>query len=229
MPAYMAKDQAPAYYEQGTPDGKRPGIFFVNTYNYQQRLLTTAEDDRIPRGDSGASPADLHRAGADGHAGVPQAQLLHRVHRGLGACIAERLGKDVGFYKDPYSDYGRLEGDMWRAIRLVVDTGVHSEHWTRQQMVDYFHEHSAIDETTHSVGGGPLHRVAGAGAGLQDGAAEVSGAAREGAEGAGAEVRHPRHSTTWCWTRARCRWMCWSSRWMRGLRRSSAGQGTVDR
>jgi uncharacterized protein (DUF885 family) len=60
---------------------------------------------------------------------------------------SERLGKDVGLYKDPYSDYGRLENDMWRAIRLVVDTGVHSQHWTRQQMVDYFREHSAIDET----------------------------------------------------------------------------------
>ena len=53
----------------------------------------------------------------------------------------------MGFYQDPYSDYGRLENDIWRAIRLVVDTGVHSQHWTRQQMVDFFHEHSAMDET----------------------------------------------------------------------------------
>jgi uncharacterized protein (DUF885 family) len=60
----------------------------------------------------------------------------------------EHLGKDAGFYQDPNSDYGRLEADVWRGIRLVVDTGVHSQHWTRQQMVDYFHEHSAIDETT---------------------------------------------------------------------------------
>jgi uncharacterized protein (DUF885 family) len=60
---------------------------------------------------------------------------------------AERLGKDVGLYQDPYSDYGRLEGDMERAIRLVVDTGVHSQHWTREQMVQYFHDHSAIAET----------------------------------------------------------------------------------
>ncbi len=52
----------------------------------------------------------------------------------------------MGFYQDPYSDYGRLEGDIWRAIRLVVDTGVHSQGWTRQQMVDYFHEHSNVDE-----------------------------------------------------------------------------------
>ena len=47
---------------------------------------------------------------------------------------SERLGKEIGFYQDPYSDYGRLEADIWRAIRLVVDTGVHSKHWTRQQM-----------------------------------------------------------------------------------------------
>jgi len=59
---------------------------------------------------------------------------------------SEQLGKTVGFYQDPYSDYGRLEADIWRAIRLVVDTGVHQQHWTRQQMVDYFHAHSAIDE-----------------------------------------------------------------------------------
>ena len=61
---------------------------------------------------------------------------------------AEHLGKDAGFYQDPYSDYGRLEGDVWRAIRLVVDTGVHEDHWTRQQMVDYFHQHSSISDTS---------------------------------------------------------------------------------
>ena len=59
---------------------------------------------------------------------------------------AERLGKEVGLYQDPYSDYGRLAGEILRAVRLVVDTGVHYKHWTRQQMVDYFHEHSSEDE-----------------------------------------------------------------------------------
>jgi uncharacterized protein (DUF885 family) len=59
---------------------------------------------------------------------------------------AERLGKEVGFYQDPYSNYGRLENEMWRAVRLVVDTGVHSKHWSRQQMVDYFHRYTAMDE-----------------------------------------------------------------------------------
>jgi uncharacterized protein (DUF885 family) len=52
----------------------------------------------------------------------------------------------VGFYKDPYSEYGRLENEMWRAVRLVVDTGVHYKHWTRQQMVDFFHAHTPMDE-----------------------------------------------------------------------------------
>ena len=60
---------------------------------------------------------------------------------------AEKLGKEVGLYQDPYSEYGRLEADIWRAVRLVVDTGVHSQHWTRDQMVDYFHAHSAVPET----------------------------------------------------------------------------------
>jgi uncharacterized protein (DUF885 family) len=63
------------------------------------------------------------------------------------AFYAERLGKEVGFYQDPYSEYGRLENEMWRSVRLVVDTGVHSQHWTRQQMVDYFHDHTAMDDT----------------------------------------------------------------------------------
>jgi uncharacterized protein (DUF885 family) len=57
------------------------------------------------------------------------------------------LGKEIGFYQDPYNDYGRLQADIWRAVRLVVDTGVHSQHWTREQMVDYFHQHSAVPDT----------------------------------------------------------------------------------
>jgi uncharacterized protein (DUF885 family) len=61
---------------------------------------------------------------------------------------AERLGKEVGLYRDPYSEYGRLSSEMLRAIRLVVDTGVHKKRWTRQQMVDYFHAHSTEDAPT---------------------------------------------------------------------------------
>ncbi len=62
------------------------------------------------------------------------------------ALYSERLGKELGFYEDPYSDYGRLENEMWRAIRLVVDTGVHEKHWSRDQMVEFFHRYTAMDE-----------------------------------------------------------------------------------
>jgi uncharacterized protein (DUF885 family) len=62
------------------------------------------------------------------------------------AFYSERLGKEVGFYQDPYSEYGRLENEMWRSVRLVVDTGVHDQHWSRQQMIDFFHEHTAMDD-----------------------------------------------------------------------------------
>ena len=59
---------------------------------------------------------------------------------------SERLGEEVGFFQDPYSYFGHLQDDMLRAIRLVVDTGFHYKHWTRQQVVDFFHDHSTIDE-----------------------------------------------------------------------------------
>jgi uncharacterized protein (DUF885 family) len=64
------------------------------------------------------------------------------------ALYSERLGEEVGFYQDPYSMYGHLQDDLLRAIRLVVDTGFHYKHWTRQQVVDYFHNNSGIDEPT---------------------------------------------------------------------------------
>jgi uncharacterized protein (DUF885 family) len=62
------------------------------------------------------------------------------------ALYAETLAHEMGFYHDPYSEYGRLQNLMWRSIRLVVDTGVHYKHWSRQQMIDFFHEHSAMDD-----------------------------------------------------------------------------------
>jgi uncharacterized protein (DUF885 family) len=146
VPAYMAKNQAAAYYEQGTPDGKRPGIFFVNTYDYAQRSLPDVEAIAYHEGLPGHH---LQISIAQELTGIPEFRKYNyytAYTEGWGL-YAEHLGKDVGLYTDPYSDYGRLEGDVWRAIRLVVDTGVHSEHWNRQQMVDYFHAHSSVDET----------------------------------------------------------------------------------
>ncbi|HKO17798.1 MAG TPA: DUF885 domain-containing protein, partial [Acidobacteriaceae bacterium] len=146
MPAYLGPTQPMAFYDQGTPDMKRPGHVDVNLYNWQTRSLADVE-------------AVAYHEGIPGHhlqislqqeiPGLPQfrQQGYYTAYTEGWALYSERLGKEIGFYKDPYSDYGRLEADMWRAIRLVVDTGVHSQHWTRQQMVDYFHEHSGMDET----------------------------------------------------------------------------------
>jgi uncharacterized protein (DUF885 family) len=146
MPAYMAPNQPQAYYDQGTPDGKRPGNVDVNTYHWADRSLSDVE-------------AVAYHEGIPGHhlqisisqelTGLPpfRQQSYYTAYTEGWALYSERLGKEIGFYQDPYSDYGRLEADMWRAIRLVVDTGVHSQHWTRQQMVDYFHDHSTLDET----------------------------------------------------------------------------------
>jgi uncharacterized protein (DUF885 family) len=147
VPEYLEKTSAPAYYEAGTPDGSRPGRLRIDTWNAASRNLYAVE-------------AIAYHEGLPGHhLQISIAQELtdvptFRKHQHYTAYIegwglySERLGKDVGFYQDPYSDYGRLEADIWRAIRLVVDTGVHSQHWTRQQMVDYFHQHSNIDETS---------------------------------------------------------------------------------
>jgi uncharacterized protein (DUF885 family) len=146
VPEYMQKDQTQAYYVDGSPDGKRPGAVFVNFYNYKDRLTTNVESISYHEGIPGHH---LQISIAQELTGLPE----FRKYQGYTAYVegwalySERLGKDVGFYQDPYSDYGRLEADNWRAIRLVVDTGVHSMHWTRQQMLDYFHEHSSMDDT----------------------------------------------------------------------------------
>ncbi len=146
VPDYLEKNSSTAYYEPGTPDGSRPGHLFIDTYNAPERNLYDVEGIAYHEGLPGHH---LQISIAQELTDIPtfrKYEFYTAYTEGWGL-YAERLGKDVGFYQDPYSDYGRLEGDIWRAIRLVVDTGVHSQHWTRQQMVDYFHDHSAIDET----------------------------------------------------------------------------------
>ncbi len=147
VPDYLEKNSSPAYYETGTPDGSRPGRLNIDTYNATDRNLDVVEAIAYHEGLPGHH---MQLSIAQEVTGIPE----FRKHEGYTAFVegwglySERLGKDVGLYQDPYSDYGRLENDNWRAIRLVVDTGVHSEHWTRQQMVDFFHDHSGIDETS---------------------------------------------------------------------------------
>jgi uncharacterized protein (DUF885 family) len=129
-------------YNQGTPDGSRPGHVFVNTYDYANQLTINNESTAYHEGVPGH------------HMQISIAQELpslppFRQQAGYTAYVegwalySERLGKEVGFYRDPYSDYGRLDDEMLRAIRLVLDTGIHHRRWTREQAVAFFRAHSS--------------------------------------------------------------------------------------
>jgi len=145
MEAYRAPDEVPADYSPGSPQSGRPGRINVNEYASEKRLLLNAE-------------AIAYHEGIPGHhlqftiaAELPELPPFRKYAEFTAysegwAFYSERLGKEVGFYQDPYSEYGRLENEMWRAVRLVVDTGVHYKHWSRDQMLDYFRRHTAMDE-----------------------------------------------------------------------------------
>jgi uncharacterized protein (DUF885 family) len=142
---YREKEAPGAEYSQGTPDGSRPGIIYVNTGDYQHRTLTNAESTAYHEGVPGHH---MQISIAQTLPDLPafRQQAGYTAYAEGWALYAEQLGKEVGFYQDPYSDYGRLSDEMLRAIRLVLDTGVHYKHWTRQQMLDFFHQHSSEDE-----------------------------------------------------------------------------------
>ena len=146
IPDYSAKSAPQAYYEQGAPDGSRPGRITVNLYNATQRSLVDVEAIAYHEGIPGHH---LQISIGEELEGLPEFRKYGSYTAFVEgwALYSERLGKEVGFYQDPNSDFGRLEADMWRAIRLVVDTGVHSQHWTRDQVIDYFHAHSGMDDT----------------------------------------------------------------------------------
>jgi uncharacterized protein (DUF885 family) len=142
---YREKEAAAAEYNQGTPDGSRPGVVYVNTGDFAHRSKISMES------------TSYHEAIPGHHMQISIAQTLpglppFRQQGGYTAYVegwalySERLGKDIGFYKDPLSDYGRLSDELLRACRLVLDTGVHYKHWTRDQMIAYFRENSGEDE-----------------------------------------------------------------------------------
>jgi uncharacterized protein (DUF885 family) len=145
MDPFRAKNAVPADYNSGAQDGSRPGHINVNEYDPEHRLTLNIE-------------AIAYHEGVPGHhLQISIGQELKdlppfRKNGGYTAFVegwalySERLGKEIGFYQDPYSDYGRLENEMWRDIRLVIDTGVHEKRWSRDQMVEYFHRYTAMDE-----------------------------------------------------------------------------------
>jgi len=135
------------HYQTGTPDGKRPGRVVVAVANFGQRSLI--DDEAIA----------YHEGVPGHHMQLSVAQTLpelpkFRQHGGNSgyvegwALYAEQLGREVGFYQDPVSDYGRLSSELFRAVRLVVDTGIHSKGWTRDQVIEFFRKTDAVDEPT---------------------------------------------------------------------------------
>jgi uncharacterized protein (DUF885 family) len=134
-----------AFYNSPSPDGSRPGIFYVNLADMNQVLKPQIE-------------SIAYHEGAPGHhfqialqqelEGIPK----FRRFGGYGAyaegwgLYAERLGREMGFYQDPYSEFGHLSLELWRAVRLVTDTGIHSKRWSREQAIRYFQENSLLSE-----------------------------------------------------------------------------------
>ncbi|HTX40342.1 MAG TPA: DUF885 family protein, partial [Acidobacteriaceae bacterium] len=147
MPENLEQGLGPAFYEERTPDGSRPGTLLVNTDDWQHRSLAGVEASAYDEGEPGHR---LQISIAQELTGAPafrKYESYTAYTEGWGL-YADQLGKDAGFFQDPYSDFGRLEADELSAIELVADTGVHSESWTRQQMVDYFHAHSGLNDAT---------------------------------------------------------------------------------
>jgi uncharacterized protein (DUF885 family) len=133
------------HYQPGTPDGKRPGRVVVETSDFAHRTFVNDEATAYHEGIPGHH---MQISVAQEMTGLPKFRQ-HSFNSGYiegWALYAEQLGKEVGFYQDPVSDYGRLASERFRAVRLVVDTGIHSKGWTREQVVDYFRKSGTIDE-----------------------------------------------------------------------------------
>jgi uncharacterized protein (DUF885 family) len=150
MEEFRAEHGVPADYSVGAGDGSRPGRINVNEYDPTHRLLLNVEAIAYHEGIPGHH---LQFSVAQEMKDVPAFRKFsgYNSYSEGWALYSETLAHEMGFYQDPYSEYGRLQNLMWRSIRLVVDTGVHSMHWSRQQMIDFFHTHTAMDDQNIST------------------------------------------------------------------------------
>ena len=146
IPPFQAA--AATHYVTGTPDGKRPGRVVVATSNFAERSLI---DDEAVAYHEGVPGHHMQNSVNQQLTGLPKFRLHGLGFNAYGegwALYAEQLGKEVGFYQDPVSDYGRLSSELFRAVRLVVDTGIHAKGWTREQVVEFMRKSGAVDEPT---------------------------------------------------------------------------------
>jgi uncharacterized protein (DUF885 family) len=142
---FREKSAGKAFYQSPSKDGSRPGVYYANLYNmndmpsYQMEALAYHE---------GIPGHHMQRAIAQELEGIPEFQkyVSFTAYTEGWGLYTEELAKDMGFYTDPYSDFGRLAMELWRACRLVVDTGVHSKQWSREQAIDYLIENTPNPE-----------------------------------------------------------------------------------
>jgi uncharacterized protein (DUF885 family) len=150
VPLAIAPSQTSAYYQPGSPQAGRPGWFYVNTYDLPHRpkweMESLALHESVPGHHLQLSlQAEMK--------GLPEfrTQIEYTAYVEGWALYCETMGSELGLYTDPYQKFGQLANEMWRAARLVVDTGIHSEGWTRDQAIQYFHDNTSISEHNATV------------------------------------------------------------------------------
>ena len=134
-----------AFYMRPAPDGSRPGIYYMNLSDMTQVLKPQVEGISLHEGAPGHH---FQIAYAQEMEGVPSFRRFggYGVYSEGWGLYSEQLGKEMGFYQDPYSDFGRLSTELWRAVRLVLDTGLHAKRWSREDAMDYFRQNSLLSE-----------------------------------------------------------------------------------
>ncbi|MDC8753124.1 DUF885 domain-containing protein [Erythrobacter sp. sf7] len=145
---FREQDGAAQHYQTGSPDGTRPGIYYAHLSDMRAMPIPVLETIAYHEGNPGHH---MQSSIAQELEGVPlfraQGNYIPAYGEGWGL-YAEALAKEMGGFEDPYSDFGRLQNEMWRAIRLVVDTGIHSKGWTEDEAVAYCLENAPLPETT---------------------------------------------------------------------------------
>jgi len=143
---FRERSAASGSYQAASADGSRPGIFYLNTYDVKARPKFAMESLLLHEG----SPGHHFQISIQRELeGLPRFRRFggYTAYTEGWGLYSESIGKELGFYADPYSDYGRLDAELWRAIRLVLDTGMHARGWTREAAIEYALKNSSVGET----------------------------------------------------------------------------------